>query len=236
MLNKTGITKTTAVGPNQILMFTDPQVSASIMVNNTNVDAGSDGKKIIKAGTPIYGDLTNRGSAFTKATTSSGTKGTWTVEITTAFDTDETIVINGVTYTCGATASAENKVFAGVDAAAQALSLKTIVSDAKFTLTNASAVITFTQKLADSTGAAPTVTTTASTGAIGDVTAGTSPVDGTNNAVGVLLHDVDVTAGNANATLLIFGFVDLDKLDTATATSITGAVKAALKGAVTFLK
>lgn len=236
MLNKTGITKTTAVGPNQILMFTDPQVSASIMVNNTNVDAGADGKKIIKAGTPIYGDLTNRSSAFTKATTSSGTKGTWTCEITTAFANDETIVINGVTYTKGSTQSATDKVFSGSSATEQATSLVAIVSDSRFTLTNSSGVITFTQKLADSTGAAPTVTKTATTGAIGDVTAGTSPVDGTNNAVGVLLHDVDVTAGNANATLLIFGYVDLDKLDATTATSITGAVKAALKGAVTFMK
>lgn len=130
MLNKTGITKTTAVGPNQILMFTDPQVSVSIIVNNTGIDAGSDGKKIIKAGTPVYGDITSRGSAFTKATTT----------------------------------------------------------------------------------------------------------EGVSNAVGVLLHDVDVTAGNANATLLLFGFVDLDKLDTTTAALITSAVKTALKGGVTFLK
>jgi hypothetical protein len=32
---------------------------------------------------------------------------------------------------------------------------------------------------------------------------------------GILLHDVDVTAGNANATMLVFGFVDLAKLETA---------------------
>lgn len=236
MLNKTGITKTTAVASNQILMFTEPQVGVSIMVDNTGISAGDDGKKIIKAGTPVTGDLTARGTSFTKASTSSGTKGTWTVEITTAFANDEKIVINGVTYTKGATQSATDKVFSGSSATEQATSLVAIVSDSRFTLTNSSGVITFTQKLADSTGAAPTVTKTATTGAIGDVTAGTSPVDGTNNAVGVLLHDVDVTAGDANATLLLFGFVDLNKLDTTTATSITGAVKAALKGGVTFLK
>lgn len=130
MLNKTGITKTTAVGPNQILMFTDPQVGVSIMVDNTGISAGDDGKKIIKAGTPVTGDLTARGTAFTKASTT----------------------------------------------------------------------------------------------------------EGVSNAVGVLLHDVDVTAGDANATLLLFGFVDLNKLDTATAALITTAVKTALKGGVTFLK
>lgn len=130
MLNNTGITKQTAVTPNQILFFTDPQVSVSILVDNTGISAGDDGKKIIKAGTPVTGDLTARGTAFTKASTT----------------------------------------------------------------------------------------------------------EGVSNAVGVLLHDVDVTAGNNNATLLIFGFVDLNKLDTATAALITTEVKTALKGGVAFLK
>lgn len=130
MLNNTGITKVSAVAPNQILFFAEPQVSVSVIVNNTGISAGDDGKKIIKAGTPVTGDLTARGTAFTKASTT----------------------------------------------------------------------------------------------------------EGVSNAVGVLLHDVDVTAGNNNGTLLLFGFVDLDKLDTATAALITTEAKAALKGGVTFLK
>lgn len=32
---------------------------------------------------------------------------------------------------------------------------------------------------------------------------------------GVLLHDIDVTAGNANGSMLVFGFVDIAKLETA---------------------
>lgn len=59
---------------------------------------------------------------------------------------------------------------------------------------------------------------------------------GSSNAVGILLHDVDVTDGDANGTLLIWGFVDLNKLDTATTALITTEVKTALKGGVTFLK
>lgn len=59
---------------------------------------------------------------------------------------------------------------------------------------------------------------------------------GSSNAVGILLHDVDVTGGDANGTLLIWGFVDLNKLDTTTAALITTEVKTALKGGVTFLK
>lgn len=40
-------------------------------------------------------------------------------------------------------------------------------------------------------------------------------------ATGVLLHDVDVTDGDTNGTLLIWGFVDLNKIDTTTAALLT---------------
>lgn len=39
----------------------------------------------------------------------------------------------------------------------------------------------------------------------------------------VLLHDVDVTSGNANGTALIFGFVNLNRLDSDVVTAITAA-------------
>lgn len=42
-------------------------------------------------------------------------------------------------------------------------------------------------------------------------------------ATGVLLHDVDVTDGDTNGTLLIWGFVDLNKIDTTTAALLTAA-------------
>ena len=236
MLNQKGIHKVTAGNVNQILFAVEPQVSVGIVIANTGVDADSDGKKIIKAGTPVTGSLVARNSAFAKASDTSGTKGTWTLQITTAFATDETITIDGTTYTCGASESADNRVFAGANANAQAASLKNIIVDARFDVTVSTDTLTFTQKVADSTGTGPVVSKTSTTGAIGSVTAGTSPVDGTNNAVGVLLHDVDVTAGNANATMLIFGFVNLDRLDAATQALITNAVKIALNAKVTFLK
>ena len=50
------------------------------------------------------------------------------------------------------------------------------------------------------------------------------------NAQGVLRYDVDVTDGNANATMIVFGFVDESKCPTIDAT-----VKTALKGMVTFV-
>ena len=127
MLNSTGIKKTTHAAPTQILFNVQLQQSVGVIVSATGITAGSDGKKIVKAGTPLAGDLTARGTAFAKSSS--------TVE-----------------------------------------------------------------------------------------------------AVGVLLHDVDVTAGNNNGTLLIFGFVNLNRLDTATVALITSDVKEELNAKVTFLK
>lgn len=53
----------------------------------------------------------------------------------------------------------------------------------------------------------------------------------------VLLHDVDVTAGAANGTALIFGFVNLNRVDADVATAIGEAV--AIEGAsqkLTFMR
>lgn len=67
-------------------------------------------------------------------------------------------------------------------------------------------------------------------------TAFVKAVDTTNPATGVLLHDVDVTDGDNNGTLLVFGFVNLERLDTTTAALITDTRKTELSGKVTFLK
>ena len=114
----------------QILFATQPSMSVGVVVGNAGVNADSEGKKILKAGTPLKGSLEARGTAWTLSADSSGT----------------------------------------------------------------------------------------------------------NPAVGVLLHDVDVTAGNENGTALIFGFVDLNKVDSSVTALITTAAKTALAGKVTFIK
>ncbi len=48
------------------------------------------------------------------------------------------------------------------------------------------------------------------------------------DAVGVLLHDVDVSVADNNGTLLIFGFVNTNRLDNATQALITDGVKESL--------
>lgn len=46
---------------------------------------------------------------------------------------------------------------------------------------------------------------------------------GTSNAQGVLLHDVDVTAGDTNASMVVSGVVDILKLDETTQADIQTA-------------
>ncbi|MBO6253935.1 MAG: hypothetical protein J6O49_09835 [Bacteroidaceae bacterium] len=60
---------------------------------------------------------------------------------------------------------------------------------------------------------------------------------GTTPLNAVLLHDVDVTAGNANGTALIFGFVNVNRVDSDVATAITTAVAAdGVSQMITFMK
>lgn len=136
MLNNTGIKKTTYGGPVQILFNVQNQMSVGIKLAKNFAGAVTEnGRKVVKAGTPLSGDLTARGTAFVAAAD-------------------------------------------------------------------------------DSTGSAG---------------------DG-KPAVGVLLHDVDVTDADANATLLIWGFVNLSHVDPTTATLITAARKTELAGQIWFLK
>lgn len=67
-------------------------------------------------------------------------------------------------------------------------------------------------------------------------TAFVKAVDSTNPAVGVLLHDVDVTDADGNGILLIHGFVNLNRVDETTAALITSTRETELAGKVTFLK
>lgn len=120
MLNNTGIKKETYGSGKQILFAVEHQVSMGIVVDQTvGVTEGT--KKIAKAGTPLAGNLDERGTAFTEATTS----------------TD-------------------------------------------------------------------------------------------SNAVGILLHDVDVTVNDNNGVILLFGFVNTNMIDGTTKAKITADVKKAL--------
>ena len=67
--------------------------------------------------------------------------------------------------------------------------------------------------------------------------AAVAKADGTTAMNAVLLHDVDVTNGNANGTALIFGFVNVNRVESDVATAITTAVGATgASKQITFIK
>lgn len=123
MLNQSTISTVEGATRKTILVDELNSTAFSCKVSNTGISADSNGKKIAKAGTPLTGDLTVRGTAFAKATTTSGV----------------------------------------------------------------------------------------------------------SNAVGILLHDVDVTDGTKNAQVVVFGFIDLNKLESDVQELVTAEVKTALR-------
>lgn len=70
-----------------------------------------------------------------------------------------------------------------------------------------------------------------------NINAAVAKADGTTAMNAVLLHDVDVTNGAANGTALIFGFVNVNRVDADVATAITTALTATgVSEKVTFMK
>jgi hypothetical protein len=115
------VTNTYGAPEKHILIANDSyMVTLGAIIKATGVTAGSDGRKIVKAGTPLYGDIEKRDTGFT---------------------------------------------------------------------------------IAGAQGASP---------------------------VCVLMHDVDVTAGDENGTIVIAGCVDLLKLEASVKTALTSSIKAAL--------
>lgn len=57
----------------------------------------------------------------------------------------------------------------------------------------------------------------------------------TDEPTGVLLHDVDVTNGNANGQILIFGFVQWSLLEEDVQTLLSDTIQKALEGKVWFV-
>lgn len=126
MLNQTNITKVSGTSAKRILIAPELAFSLSCKITNEGVSADETGKKIVKAGTPLAGDLEDRDTAF---------------KVAGAEDTP----------------------------------------------------------------------------------------------VGVVLHDVEVTAGTANSQVVIFGFIDTSKLDDSVAAVLTTEMKAKLPR-LTFVK
>lgn len=69
MLNQTEVKRVSAGTRKTILVDEMNSTAFSIVVDDTGVSAGADGKKIIKAGTPLSGNLQARNTAWVKDAT-----------------------------------------------------------------------------------------------------------------------------------------------------------------------
>lgn len=67
MLNQSDVVTRVGTTRKTILVDELNSTALSCMVTNTGVEADSEGKKIVKAGTPVAGDLKARDTAFTVA-------------------------------------------------------------------------------------------------------------------------------------------------------------------------
>lgn len=99
MLNQTGITRVTGTTRKTILIAPELAFSLSCMVENTGVSAGEDGRKVVKAGTPVSGNLQERDTAF---------------KVTGEEDTPVGIILHDVDVTKG-TANSQVVIFGFVD-------------------------------------------------------------------------------------------------------------------------
>ena len=190
MLNQTKITKVSGTTRKTILVDERNSTAFSVVVANDGVEAGSDGRKIIKAGTPVYGSLMARNTAF---------------KLPGDIDPEASAVVTGTGITAAeVTASTFSTKVSGTsgtyefvyDADAEAGT-----PDPSWKL--GTDKVNLTQYGISVTGSA----------ADGDKIVVTFVAGGTVNANAVVLHDVDVTDGNANSQVVVFGFIDVSKVD-----------------------
>lgn len=65
MLNQTGVTRKDYGNRKTILVDELNSSALPCIISDAGVTSGSDGKKVVKAGTPVYGSLTARDTAMT---------------------------------------------------------------------------------------------------------------------------------------------------------------------------
>ena len=81
--------------PKNILVAPELAFTISVKVSNSGVSAGADGKKIVKAGTPLEGNIEARGTAFTVGKTTPVGVCLHDVDVTNG-DANATAVLSGV--------------------------------------------------------------------------------------------------------------------------------------------
>lgn len=199
MFNNGGIKTETLAGPNQILAFVEHQASVGCIVPQT-MGVTVGARKIVKAGTPLKINLDNLNADA--------------VIPSAASDDSATASVTGTGITAATVTAATFK--SKVSGASGVYEFSYDGTNWKLNGETA----TLAQYGISVTG----------TAANGDKITVTFAAAGEANPMNaVLLHDVDVTGGKNNGTALIFGFVNLNRIDSTTksalntARAITGA-------------
>lgn len=184
MLNQTRIITQSGTTRKTILVDERNSTAFSVVVGNTGVQANSDGKKIIKAGTPVYGSLMARNNAFVLPGT---------------VDPSASAVVSGTGVTAvEVTASTFSTKVSGASG-----TYEFVYDETGTTWKLDGDAVTIAQYGIEVTGSP----------ADGDKITVTFVAGGTVTANAVVLHDVDVTSGNANSQVVVFGFIDVSKVD-----------------------
>lgn len=118
MLNQTGIKTVSATTQNTILIAPELAFALPCMVANTGVSANAQGRKIVKAGTPLKGSMLERNTAFTVDSVGTDAVG---------------IILHDVDVTEG-TKNAQVVTFGFVDQSKLESDVVTLVNSAKETL------------------------------------------------------------------------------------------------------
>lgn len=128
MLNQTGTKKTIYNAESEILVDIQNHTAVSIIVSDEGVTAGADGKKILYAGQPVYGDLMDRDTPFTASAKTTG-------QDTSAVTTKVVGVLRHMVDVTEGNANSQAVIFGTVDISKvetnTAAKLKAVASDLK---------------------------------------------------------------------------------------------------------
>lgn len=195
MLNQSDVVTRVGTTRKTILVDELNSTALSCMVANTGVEANEDGRKIVKAGTPLYGSLTARDTAFTTSATGEAAKATASVPTGQTGVTAAAVVV--ATFGTAVGGIGDRYTFiATVDT-------------------------TTTWKLEGETVDLATygITPTGTADNGDKITVIYTPA-GPAEPVGIILHDVDVTKGTANSQVVIDGTIDVSKLESDVVTMV----------------
>lgn len=224
------VIKETFTNHKEILKFNE-FVATVVTVGDTGVSANADGKKIVKAGTVIGGStkkvLENPGEPVVDKVTPA-IKATKTIGTTTS----------GIVYTANAAGADGNNISIKLVDPGTTGDLGVVVtgSDIVVNLKYASALVSTALEVVEAINAnkdasalitAAPLTTGEGVAAAATKTslAGGADIAVANYAEGVLLYDVDVTNGPREGSMVIWGFIDLAKVDPVDSTVMTALPK-----------